>query len=183
MCIFLTDCMSDEFLYKISSKYFEAFHCYHRKTWLAKFWDPVPPSNASLLMGNYCLKILYYFLQWKKIRTNFKNSLFYGIWNCRPFLLCYVAGKRRVVFSNLVKYTYPTIFRICDNFWRRPRKCCRLSRIFQKERSYEKTSTSAWKVPHCTLYFAARRRMWLYSESFYWKWSDSKKSSRLKQLK
>ena len=29
--------MSEEFLYKISSKYLEAYHSYHRKTWPAKF--------------------------------------------------------------------------------------------------------------------------------------------------
>ena len=35
--------------------------------------------------------------------TTFKNAIFYGVWNFRPFLRCYAAGKKRAGFSNPVK--------------------------------------------------------------------------------
>ena len=39
----------------------------------------------------------------KDIRKKFKNTIFYGIWNSRPFLCCYVAGKKKGQISNPVK--------------------------------------------------------------------------------
>ena len=42
-------------------------------------------------------------LKWKIYMNNFQEHDFYGIRNCRPFLCCYVAGKKRAWFSNPVK--------------------------------------------------------------------------------
>ena len=51
--------------------------------------------------------------EWKNIRIAFENLNFYVIWNSRPFLRCYVVGKKKgVIFKSRKKIVFLNVILI-----------------------------------------------------------------------
>ena len=56
------------------------------------------------------LYIFFDLLEWKRYYNNFQEHDFYVIWNCRPFLRCYIVEKKRAGFLNCVKKSCSNTF-------------------------------------------------------------------------
>ena len=108
--------MSEEFPYKISMKYLEAYHSYHRKTWPAKFGVPPCTNGTKNVSIENCSQ--------KQNRNDFKMALkdltwplatYYGlVW---PLMVLHDLMWHFMVFSGISMVFYGLFMVFYGKYW------------------------------------------------------------------